>query len=73
MNTVNVSSIIPFWRYAVGPASGLSAAIPFYRLASANALYNEAVRDLPWSKTIIYKRTLSGLVIIRESIPNARP
>lgn len=34
---VSVADILPFWRYAVGPTSGQSPAIPFYRLAAAVA------------------------------------
>ncbi len=53
---VRVASIIPFWRYAVGPASDHSPAIPFYRLKSAVAFFQETKRELPWSKVVLYRR-----------------
>lgn len=70
MNTVRVLSLLPLWRYAVGPSSLRSPAIPFYRRVSANALFEAAVRDLPFSGCVIYKRTFKGLVVVREYTPN---
>jgi hypothetical protein len=70
---VRVAAIAPFWRYAVGPASGRSAAIPYYRLAPAVAFFEEAKRDLPWLGVVLYKRRgLRGLEAVREYTPNER-
>ena len=56
LETVRVFAVAPFWRYAVGPASRHTAAVPFYRLGSARAFFDEAKRDLPWAGVILYKR-----------------
>ena len=70
MNAIYVLSLLPLWRYAVGPSSGRSPAIPFYRRHSADAFFDKAVRDLPFSGCRIYKRTFKGLVVVREYTPN---
>lgn len=54
---VRVAAIAPFWRYAVGPTAAHSPAIPYYRLASAVAFFEEAKRELPWAGVTLYKRT----------------
>lgn len=54
--TVLVASIAPFWRYAVGPTSAHSPAIPFYRLNSAKTFFEETKRELPWAGVALYKR-----------------
>lgn len=53
---VRVADILPFWRYAVGPASGSAPAVPFYRLASAGDFFEETKRHLPWAGVVLYKR-----------------
>jgi hypothetical protein len=54
---VRVAGLLPFWRYAVGPASGHSPAFPFYRLKSAEKFFAKAKRCLPWEDLILYERT----------------
>lgn len=53
---VRVFEIKPFWRYAVGPASEQCPAIPFYTEKGARAFFGEAMRDLPFCGTILYRR-----------------
>lgn len=67
---VSVADILPFWRYAVGPTSGHSSAIPFYRLSDATLFFNETRTALPWSGVVIYKRRFfRGIEIVREYTP----
>ena len=69
---VRVAAIAPFWRYAVGPTSGHSPAIPYYRLCSALAFFAEAKRDLPWAGVSLYKRRgFRTLETIKEYVPSA--
>lgn len=56
LESVDVLAVAPFWRYAVGPASGHSPAIPYYRLTAARAFFDEAKRELPWAGVILYRR-----------------
>ena len=56
LETVSVLAVAPFWRYAVGPTSGRSPAIPYYRLTAARAFFEKAKRELPWAGVILYKR-----------------
>jgi len=68
---VRVAAIAPFWRYAVGPTSGNSAAIPYYTLVGATAFFEEAKRELPWAGVVLYKRRwLRGIEAIREYTPS---
>ena len=67
---VRVADITPFWRYAVGPTSQHSPAIPYWTLKGAEAFFKEVKRDLPWCGACIYKRTWRGLVTVREHRPN---
>lgn len=53
---VSVLEIRPFWRYAVGPASEHTPAIPFYREREAVAFFEEAKAALPFCGVIVYKR-----------------
>jgi len=70
---VRVVALAPFWRYAVGPTAAHSPAIPYYRLASAVAFFEEAKRELPWAGVVLYKRRgLRGIEAIREYTPNVR-
>lgn len=70
MNNVSVLAITPFWRYAVGPSSGMSAAIPFYRLSRALEFFEEAKRELPFSGVVLYKRQgWSGFEVEKEYKP----
>ena len=55
-SAVRVAAILPLFRYAVGPASGHSPAIPFYSLTSARAFFEEVKRGLPWSESVLYRR-----------------
>ena len=68
---VRVIALAPFWRYAVGPTAQHSPAIPYYRLAPALALFEEAKRELPWAGVILYKRRgFRGIEVVREYTPN---
>lgn len=70
---VSVADILPFWRYAVGPTSGRSPAIPFHRLSEASAFFHEAVRELPFSGCVMYRRRLfRGLETVRQYLPAPR-
>lgn len=71
-DTVSVAAILPFWRYAVGPTSGRSPAIPFYRLTPATAFFEYARREVPWAGIVLYKRTFHGLETVREHIPESQ-
>ena len=53
---VSVLEIRPFWRYAVGPASEHTPAIPFYRKRDAVAFFEEAKREIPFCGVILYRR-----------------
>lgn len=53
---VSVAAILPFWRYAVGPASSHSPAIPYYSLDKAEAFFEETKKALPWAGVVLYKR-----------------
>jgi hypothetical protein len=67
--TVAVMELLPFWRYAVGPSSQSAPAIPFYRRTEAQAFFEQARRDLPWSGCRLYQRTWRGVVTIEEYKP----
>ena len=63
-------AIHPFWRYAVGPKSGHSPAIPYMRLASAEQFFDEARCALPWSVVVLYRRVgWRGIEVLKESVP----
>lgn len=67
---VSVLALLPFWRYAVGPTSRNSTALPFYRKSSAEAFFNEAKRDLPWAGVCLYRRAgWSGIETVQEYKP----
>lgn len=68
---VRIAAIMPFFRYAVGPASQHSPAIPYFTRKGAEVCFADVVRDLPWAGARIYKRTWRGLVTVREYLPNA--
>ena len=55
-DAISVLALLPFWRYAVGPASLRTPAIPFYRRSSALAFFEEARRELPFSGVTLYRR-----------------
>ena len=67
---VRVAAIMPFFRYAVGPTSQHSPAIPYFTRKGAEAFFAEVVRELPWCGAIMYRRTWRGLVTVREYRPN---
>ena len=67
---VRVAAIMPFFRYAVGPTSQHSPAIPYFTRKGADACFAVVVRELPWAGAILYKRTWRGLVTVREHRPN---
>jgi len=71
--TVNVAAIMPFFRYAVGPTSGLIPAIPYFTRKHAEAFYEETKRELPWMGVIMYRRTWRGLQPIRQYHPYPKP
>jgi len=68
---VRVAAIMPFFRYAVGPDSQHSPAIPYFTRKGAEACFADVVRELPWAGAIMYRRTWRGLVTVREHRPNA--
>jgi hypothetical protein len=70
--TVQVVAIMPFFRYAVGPTSQHSPAIPYFTLKGAEACFKEVTQELPWAGARIYRRTWRGLVTVREYRPNAQ-
>lgn len=57
MQTINIAAAMPFFRYAVGPTSQHSPAIPYFTYKGAFACFEEMVRKLPWAGHRIYKRT----------------
>ena len=67
---VRVAAIMPFFRYAVGPDSQHSPAIPYFTRKGAEACFDEVTREMPWSGAIMYRRTWRGLVTVREYRPN---
>jgi len=67
---VRVAAIMPFFRYAVGPTSQHSPAIPYFTRRGAEACFADVVRELPWCGAIMYRRTWRGLVTLREYRPN---
>jgi hypothetical protein len=67
---VRVAAIMPFFRYAVGPDSQHSPAIPYFTRKGAEACFADVVRELPWAGAIMYRRTWRGLVTVREYRPN---
>lgn len=69
---VRVAAIMPFFRYAVGPDSQHSPAIPYFTRKGAEKCFAEVTRELPWAGAIMYRRTWRGLVTVREYRPNAR-
>ena len=54
---VLVADIMPFFRYAVGPNSQHSPAIPYFTRKGAEACFADVVRELPWAGARIYRRT----------------
>lgn len=67
---VSVADFLPLFRYAVGPASQHSPAIPFYTRKGAEECFAYVVRELPWSGAIMYRRTWRGLLTVREYAPD---
>jgi hypothetical protein len=67
---VRVATIMPFFRYAVGPTSQHSPAIPYFTRKGAEAFFEDVVRELPWCGAVMYRRTLRGMVTVREYRPN---
>lgn len=53
---VRVADIMPFWRYAVGPASNSVPAIPFYSKKSAEEMFAEVISELPFCGHVMYRR-----------------
>jgi hypothetical protein len=68
---VQIAAIMPFFRYAVGPTSQHSPAIPHFTRKGAEAFFEDVVRELPWCGAVMYRRTWRGLVTVREYRPNA--
>jgi len=66
---VRVAAIMPFFRYAVGPISQHSPAIPYFTRKGAEVCFADMVRELPWAGAIMYRRTWRGLVTVREHRP----
>lgn len=67
---VRVAAIMPFFRYAVGPDSQHSPAIPYYTFKGALKFFRDVARELPWCGAVMYKRTWRGLVTVCEYRPN---
>ena len=63
---VKVANILPWFRYAVGPISQHSPAVPFFTRKGADATFEHFVRHLPWCGCRLYKRTWRGLLVVRE-------
>lgn len=68
---VRVAAIMPLFRYAVGPDSQHSPAIPYFTRKGAKKCFAEVTRELPWAGARIYRRTWRGLVTVREYRPNS--
>lgn len=68
--TVTVASVIPFWRYAVCPTNKCAPGVPFYRLTSVLAFFEETRRHLPWAGVqLVRRRFLRGVDLYVEFIP----
>ena len=63
---VRVASIMPWFRYAVGPISQHSPAVPFFTRKGADATFEHFVRQLPWCGCRLYKRTWRGMLVVLE-------
>ena len=71
---IRILALSPFWRYAVGPSSGHSPAIPYYRFAPAKAFFEETRRKLPWAGVVLYRRRwFRGVEIVWEYTPPENP
>ena len=67
---VNVASVTPFWRYAVGPTSQHSPAVPFWSKSEALLFFIETQRTLPWAGSELYKRKgWRGIETISRYVP----
>lgn len=74
MNTdsVSVVAMLPFWRYAVGPTSMNSPAIPFYTRKEADFFFEEIKKEIPFAGAILYKRKgWSCIETIEEYTPQS--
>lgn len=71
-DSVEVVSLLPFWRYAVGPTSGCVPAIPFMRRKPALEFFEEAMHELPWAGVKLYRRTWRGVEVDLEYTPASR-
>lgn len=70
---IEVCAFLPFWRYAVGPTSERTPAIPFYRVGPAVLFFYEAMVKLPFSGVRLYRRRWWGaLELLDEYIPKGR-
>jgi hypothetical protein len=69
---VRVAAIMPFFRYAVGPTSQHSPAIPFFTFKGAVKCYMEVTQELPWAGAVLYRRTWRGLATVFEFVPDAK-
>ena len=71
---VKVAAVAHFWRYAVGPYSQHSPAVPFYTLREARAWFESVQRELPWSGVVLYKRKgWRGIYEIAVYSPKEKP
>jgi len=71
MEFISVSNILPFWRYAVGPSSGISPAIPYWSRRSAMSFFSWARRELPWMGVRVYRRVgWREYEVIEEFVPS---
>lgn len=63
-----VAGIKPFWRWAVAPANGGQAGIPYYRKASALVFLDEVRRELPWSPAVLLrKQRFRRVEVVRDA------
>jgi hypothetical protein len=68
-NRFAIADILPFFRYAVCPTAGFCPGLPFYRLRSARAFFDEARRDCPLTGVVLLKRGWSGVTVIDAHLP----
>ncbi len=67
MDTLEVCSVTPFWRFAVGPTSKMSPAIPYFRYSKAKKFFEKVKREIPWSGVALYKRCgRHGFEVVEE-------
>jgi hypothetical protein len=59
-NQIRIAAILPFWRFAVVPASGHSPGVPFWSESEAFSFFNEAMTTLPWASCYLVQEPWWG-------------